>query len=95
MEALGAVRHAGVMKLTRYWFELEGETISRLGYGVTAYGEADALELLAAAIGRPLPRVRSVIVDIDVSTLDGGHVLPNVVAPPSERGVWFPMVGYQ
>jgi len=38
-------------------------------------------------------RVTDIIEDVDVSTLDANHVLPNM-APPNLRGVWFPL-GYQ
>jgi hypothetical protein len=33
-----------------------------------------------------------VIEDVDVTTLDANHVLPNMM-PPSVRGVWYP-IGY-
>jgi hypothetical protein len=66
----------------------------RLGYGVTAYDYADALQILRwqAFDNNPLPPVASVIEDVDVSTLDAGHILPNM-HPPNWRGIWFPM-GY-
>ena len=39
-----------------------------------------------------LPTIAVLIEDVDVSTLDAGHVLPNM-SPPVRRGVWFPL-GY-
>jgi hypothetical protein len=60
--------------------------------GVTAYSLEDALALVRQELWRtdePLPSIREVIEDVDVSTLDPGHVLPNM-GPPIWRGVWFP-----
>jgi len=37
----------------------------------------------------PMPRTETVIEDVDVSTLDQGHILPNM-SPPNVRGIWFP-----
>jgi hypothetical protein len=78
--------------LRRFWFEFEPDAAPLgMGYGcgVTAYDRHDAEELVSAAIDGPMPTVRRVIEDVDVSTLDGGHVLPNML-PPNERGIWFP-----
>lgn len=81
--------------LHRYWFEFESDALPpgvRCGCGVTAYSEEDARRLLAATVFRVsvLPQVRRVVVDVDVSALDPGHVLPNML-DPATRGVWFPM----
>ena len=40
--------------------------------------------------GNALPCIRRIIPDVDVSTLDAGHILPDM-APPNRRGIWFPM----
>ncbi len=41
----------------------------------------------------PMPvLIASSIEDVDVRTLDQGHVIPNML-PPDRRGVWYPM-GY-
>lgn len=89
------------MILTRYWFEfvISDQDLQRynnygglgLGCGVTAYTYEDALAVLAEQLfrGEPIPPVRKVIEDVDVSTLDAGHVLPNM-GVPAWRGVWFP-----
>jgi len=37
-----------------------------------------------------MPEIKKVIENVDVSTLDAGHVLPNM-SPPNIRGVWFPL----
>ena len=42
--------------------------------------------------GATLPEIKNMIENVDVSTLDAGHVLPNM-SPPNIRGVWFPL-GY-
>ncbi len=45
----------------------------------------------ACVCPRNLPHV---VEDVDVTTLDAGHVRPNPMHPPSERGVWFPKFGF-
>jgi hypothetical protein len=81
-----------MMELTRYWitFERNAEpSFLDLGCGVTALGKTDALTLLQKALGHELPPIAAIIEDVDVRTLDQGHVIPNM-GSPSERGVWFP-----
>lgn len=82
----------------RYWFEFDrgSEPEHRvwvlIGCGVTANDEDDARQLLKNRVFRvdgPAP-IKRVIENIDVSTLDPGHVLPNMHAP-NLRGVWFPL----
>jgi hypothetical protein len=85
-----------VAELTRYWFEFdwterEPPAGARLGCGVTAYTYDDALNLLRDQLfeGGDLPPVAHVREDVDVTTLDQGHVIPNM-RPPNWRGIWFP-----
>ncbi len=80
--------------LTRYWFRFEESGrpwLLGLGCGVTAYDEVDARRLLEDEVypvwGRGV--ITDVTVNIDVQTLDQGHVIPNM-APPNLRGLWFP-----
>ena len=56
---------------------------TRLGVGVTAIDERDALDLVAHRVfgDGPLPRLRRVREGVDISTLDAGHVLPNMGSP--------------
>jgi hypothetical protein len=79
--------------LRRYWFRFVDPKPHGLGLGcgVTAFGYDDAVGILAQTVfrGQEVPETREVIEDVDVSTLDRGHVLPNM-EPPSQRGVWFP-----
>ena len=63
---------------------------SRYGLGVTAWTPDDAMAVAQEALGTDDLRPSSVDEDIDVSTRDAGHVLPNM-SPPNERGVWYPM----
>ncbi len=58
---------------------------------MTALSVEDAKKLIetVALQGQPLPPIAEVIEDVDVQTLDAGHVLPNM-GDPSIRGVWFP-----
>jgi hypothetical protein len=74
--------------LRRFWFRLEGSR--ELGYGVTAWTEEDAAFLIRYFFfkGGPLPKA-IVTADVDVPTLDAGHVLPNMESP-NWRGVWYP-----
>lgn len=81
----------------RYWieFDLEGWTGIRspleVCFGVTAYDTADALRLIQERIlhGEALPAVRSVIEDVDVSTLEPNHVRINI-GVTIWRGIWYP-----
>lgn len=79
--------------LRRYWITFESDPNNPLGCGVTAYSIEDALRLLQHEyldeMGYPLKPVKNVTEDVDVRTLDQGHVVPNV-GLVSERGVWFP-----
>jgi hypothetical protein len=60
---------------------------------VTAYDYGDAMDMLRQRVFNGAePSVADVIVDVDVSTLDKSHVLPNM-GSTIVRGVWFPL-GY-
>jgi hypothetical protein len=91
------------VKLVRFWFEFdisdaELRTHKRyggltLGCGVTAYGYEDALLVLQKDLFRdePIPAIKRVVENVDVSRLDANHVLPNI-GVPTWRGVWFPRI---
>ena len=74
--------------LHRYWFQMT----DHIGYGVTAYSEDDARNLIAGAVGGAALEsgLVQIIVDVDVRSLDQSHVIPNM-GPPNLRGVWYPM----
>jgi hypothetical protein len=75
-------------QLRRFWFPAD----QGFGIGVTATSESEAHALAQEAASRYLPvgaRLLGVVPDVDVSTLDAGHVLPNI-GPPVVRGVWYP-----
>ena len=75
-------------QLRRFWFPAD----QGFGIGVTATTEAEAHTLAQEAATRYLPPgavLGSVVSDVDVSTLDAGHVLPNM-GPAVVRGVWYP-----
>ena len=88
------------MRLHRYWFEFdlvaEGSPWAHgvLGCGVTAWVEEDAGALLREHVfdGADLPPIWRIIKDIDISTLDGNHICPNL-GVPVWRGVWYPRRG--
>ncbi len=73
--------------LRRFWFALSAGP----GIGVTAGSEAEARALAEAARARYAPEaaITGVTPDVDVSTLDATHVVPNA-GPVVVRGVWFP-----
>jgi hypothetical protein len=75
--------------LRRFWFSTPGN----LGIGVTAHTleEAEALARKVADRLRWELALRDVVEDVDVRTLDQGHVIPNM-GPPNFHGVWFPRV---
>ena len=80
--------------LVRYWFEFGSEDAGRPSHpwvGVTAWTADDARHLLSEKLfnGEPLPPVVVFMQNVDVSTLDEKHVLPNI-APSNERGIWYP-----
>jgi hypothetical protein len=85
------------MTLHRYWFKFAlglGDPHPAgvlLGCGVTAYNYDDALQVLRERVfvDQELPEIVEKVEDVDVSSLDPGHVLPNMRSP-TERGVWFP-----
>ena len=83
-----------MVTLRRYWFQfcdLGSGTPLNLGCGVTARDYADALELMTNRVfkGGTVPTISGCVEDIDVSTLDERHVLPNI-GVVAIRGVWFP-----
>ena len=84
MDGLGC--HRG---LRRYWFPMD----RGFGIGVTAFSKDEARSLAEATRARYGYKgvVGPVVVDIDVSTLDANHVLPNI-GPPVIRGVWYPQL---
>jgi hypothetical protein len=85
-------------QLRRYWFSFE--KVARpnplnLGCGVTAYDYADATSLLREGVfsRKELPLIVACVEDVDVSTLDPKHILPNI-GLVNVRGIWFPQ-GYE
>lgn len=83
--------------LRRFWFNFKDVAPFSplwLGCGVTSYDHSDALQLLARTVLAEYPQLKvdTVIEDVDIRTLDAGHVLPNM-GVPAVRGVWFPL-GY-
>lgn len=73
--------------LIRFWFE----TRKGYGIGVTAFSLADAEFLIEQANLNNEYEILKVTENIDIQTLDQGHVIPNM-RPPNFRGVWFPMI---
>jgi len=85
------------VKLKRYWFEFDfnGHDIIPgviIGCGVTGFDYDDAIGIIQKNVfkDKPIPKIKKVIEDVDVSTLDQGHVVPNMLTP-NWRGIWFPI----
>lgn len=86
--------------LHRYWFVFAVEDPAslppgvRMGCGVTAHTREEAIALVRLRVfaGQDLPRIGSLVEDVDVTTLDAGHIRPNM-GNPVALGVWFPQ-GY-
>lgn len=93
--------HRGDFMMIRYWFEFENNSNQDLpfgltvGCGITACNYEDALAILRQKVfkDRPVAAIKNVIENVDISTLDEGHVLPNVPATVTTKGVWYP-AGY-
>lgn len=84
-------------RLRRFWFvfdQIDSFRALSIGCGVTAYDHDDALQIMRKKIfeGHAVPHIQKCIADVDVSTLDSGHVLPNM-GVVVRRGIWFPL-GY-
>lgn len=83
--------------LHRYWVRFRVDIRSAhapgtlLGIGVTAYNRDDALEIIAERVYKSdvLPEIATLVEDVDMSTLDEKHVLPNI-GNVFVRGVWYP-----
>jgi len=74
--------------LRRFWYPLP----RHFGIGVTAASEAEARALAESTMEELGIQgiLGPVVADVDVSSLDAGHVLPNI-GPPAVRGVWYPI----
>ncbi|NVJ17593.1 hypothetical protein [Myxococcus sp. AM010] len=91
--------------LHRYWLEFDRRVdnwppSSRWmmllgGCGVTAFTVEDALRLVRESLFKdePLPPLARIIEDVDITTLDAGHIRPNI-HEPVRRGIWYPMGHY-
>jgi len=87
------------ISMHRYWikFNVEGEHSYGvwMGCGVTAGNLEDALRMVGVIVfkGDQMPEVLSAVEDVDISTLDPKHILPNI-GYPDRVGVWFPGYNY-
>ena len=78
---------SGSMK--RYWFQfdlknyLDPPMAIGLGCGVTAFSKEEAISILQEKvfIDREIPPIVKCIENVDISTLYGNHVLPNMALP--------------
>ncbi len=87
-----------VLKLKRFWIEFVYSAEHPLpmgmqrGCGVSAFHDEDAMHLLKTIVfsSASLPEIKKITENIVFSTLDKGHVLPNM-GDVTVRGVWFPL----
>jgi hypothetical protein len=79
--------NASDLPLIRCWFE----TDASYGIGITAYSKEDAMELLAKDQQLAKEKVLQIIENVDIRTLDQGHVIPNM-GPPNFCGIWYPNI---
>jgi len=82
--------------LHRFWIKFsDAPLVVRSGCGVTALTYEDALSILEEKLFVEYGKlgVASVTADVAVSSLDAGHVLPNM-GVVSIRGIWYPL-GFQ
>nr|WP_199078518.1 hypothetical protein [Pedobacter sp. ASV19] len=86
--------------MIRYWIKFSFENYAsipygtRIGCGVTAINYQDAISIVEEKLFRnnPMAPIEHLVENIDISTLDVNHVLPNM-GLPNIRGIWFPL-GY-
>lgn len=80
--------------LRRYWikFTSPAPVGLTLGCGVTAFTEDDARALVSGEFRQATPNIASIEADVDVSTLDSNHIVPNM-GDCTERGIWYPKLG--
>jgi len=83
--------------LKRFWFKFSALPYNplNLGCGVTAFDSDAALTLLKERVFSKgqTPTILEATENVDISTLDQNHVIPNM-DDPTRRGVWFPK-GYE
>ena len=86
------------IKLKRYWIEFEIQMASDFppgvghGCGLNAFNFEDALNILNEKLffSIQMPPIKKISENVDLSTLDQNHVIPNMKAPVG-RGIWFPL----
>lgn len=87
--------------MIRYWFKFDFTNYADiipygayLGCGITAANYEQAMLLLKTKVfyDVELPNIIECIENVDIRTLDQGHVIPNMRAP-IYFGIWYPL-GY-
>lgn len=84
--------------MRRFWFTFQIGPKDKYpcgvnyGCGVTAYDREDAENILKEAIfvDMEMLPIERCVEDVDISTLDEGHVIPNM-GNIFSRGLWFPL----
>ncbi|TKR33562.1 hypothetical protein FCE95_04510 [Luteimonas gilva] len=78
-----------------FWFKFRNPPTHSplgLGCGITAYDHSDALSIFEEKVQSIYPQLQitEAIEDVDIRSLDAGHVLPNM-GLVTNRGIWFPL----
>lgn len=89
------------MGLRRYWIKFDITIHDNppigilIGCGVTGYDYDDAINLIKRRVFKmdDLSPILDCIENVDISSLDSNHVLPNM-GMVTDRGIWFPL-GYE
>lgn len=84
--------------MRRFWIEFEPPlgvhnhpATTLAGCGVTALSVEDALSLLKEHLfPYGLPKIGKLVEDVDISTIDHHHVVPNM-GNVLVRGIWYPL----
>ncbi len=87
--------------MIRYWIEFDFTIYDRHtiyiqhGYGVTAENTNEALRLIKEQLfeNEELPPVKKIIENVDIRTLDAGHVQPNIGICVF-KGIWYPALNF-
>ncbi|UKN02708.1 hypothetical protein K6119_04165 [Paracrocinitomix mangrovi] len=81
----------GQSEINWYFIKTKDNPISKLGFGVSAWSEEDALQLLKQTVfnGEDIPKIIEIQTIKSLDELEQNHVRPNI-GSPTHRGVWFP-----
>ncbi len=79
------------MELIWYFLKIKDNSYSTYGFGITAWSEKDAVNLLKEKVFKnvDLPKIIETKIITSLDDLEQNHVKPNI-GNPVFRGVWYP-----